>query len=80
MRPSNLKDVAYSVVTGMSRSINRSAQPIEEESREGSRKGMDVDGYFNVVAGNHGLDIAKAIKVRDEMNEEGILPDTEEFV
>lgn len=49
-------------------------------SRNGSRKGMDVDGYFNVVAGNHGLDIAKAIKVRDEMNEEGILPDTEEFV
>lgn len=168
MRPINLQEVASSVVRGMSRSINRSAQPTEdqthEESREGSaiqslsgserqqlynlidqrlksegkewdyvytvtgkdyedsaysafadmpenadwirelileisrdrngcsecedregsrngsRKGMDVDGYFNVVAGNHGLDIAKAIKVRDEMNEEGILPDTEEFV
>lgn len=80
MRPSNLEEVASSVVNGMSRSINRSAQTIEEETREGSRKGMDIDGYFNVVAGNHGLDIAKAIKVRDEMNEEGILPDTEEFV
>ena len=158
MRPSNLKEVASSVVSGMSRSINRSIQPVEEETREGSRtgstlvdgkspieyikmladvqelpekgeltesfddesaedylreeaeatgqsyeeyvrsiaeefedgghlggrkgsrKGMDIDGYFNVVAGNHGLDIAKAIKVRDEMNEEGILPDTEEFV
>lgn len=154
MRPSNLKEVASSVVSGMSRSINRSTQSVEEETREGSRKGstlvdgkspmeyikmladvqelpekgeliesfddesaedylreeseatgqsyeeyvrsiaeefedggrkgsrkgMDIDGYFNVVAGNHGLDIAKAIKVRDEMNEEGILPDTEEFV
>ena len=49
-------------------------------SRKGSRKGMDVDGYFNVVAQNHGIDIAKDIKVRNEMNEEGILPDTEEFV
>lgn len=148
MRPSNLKEVASSVVEGMSRSINRSAKPTEDQTREGSRKGatreevidevfdgdeilyneyldemgeyglanwsidtwkeylekyemgldpegedkfleahrngsrkgMDVDGYFNVVAGNHGLDIARAIKVRDEMNEEGILPDTEEFV
>lgn len=45
MRPSNLKEVASSVVEGMSRSINRSAQPIEEESREGSRKGATlVDG------------------------------------
>lgn len=45
MRPRNLKDVSYSVVEGMSRSINRSAQPIEEESREGSRKGATiVDG------------------------------------
>lgn len=45
MRSRNLKDVAFSVVEGMSRSINRSAQPIEEESREGSRKGATiVDG------------------------------------
>ena len=45
MRPSNLNEVASSVVEGMSRSINRSAQPIEEESIEGSRKSDTlVDG------------------------------------
>ena len=138
MRPSNLNEVAYSVVKGMDRSLGRSVQPTEDVTREGSRKGsrkgevydwdyidyeaiageleklgedpweldfdeiydlaeskgltpdmftregsrkgMDVDGYFNVVAQNHGLDISKAIKVRNEMNEEGILPDTEEFI
>ena len=80
MRPSNLNEVASSVAEGMNRSLGRSVQPTEELKREGSRKGMDVDGYFNVVAQNHGLDISKAIKVRNEMNEEGILPDTEEFI
>lgn len=160
MRPSNLKEVASSVVNGMSRSINRSAQSIEEEfregsrkggryqdalakysrdnnvyypmglsedgaydtlsyhaeaddktlddliseiegnapniydefaserlesmkghkgSRNGSRKGMDIDGFFPEVARKHGLDTVKAIKVRHEMDEEGILPDTPEF-
>ena len=45
MRPSNLKEVASSVVEGMSRSINRSAQPTEDQTREGSRKGATmVDG------------------------------------
>lgn len=134
MRPSNLNEVAYSVVKSMDRSLGRSVQPTEDVTsegsrkgevydwdyidyeaiageleklgedpweldfdeiydlaeskgltpdmftREGSRKGMDVDGYFNVVAQNHGLDISKAIKVRNEMNEEGILPYTEEFI
>lgn len=45
MRPSNLKDVASSVVNGMSRSINRSAQPFEEETREGSRKGSPTHDH-----------------------------------
>ena len=33
MRPSNLPEVASSVVKGMSRSINRSAQPTEDQTR-----------------------------------------------
>lgn len=157
MRPSNLKEVASSVVSGMSRSINRSTQPIEEETREGSRKGstlvdgkspmeyikmladvqelpekgelaesfddesaedylreeaeatgqsyeeyvrsiaeefedgghlggrkgsrkgMDIDGFFPEIATKHGIDVPKAVAVRNEMNEEGIIFDTPEF-
>ena len=54
MRPSNLKEVASSVVKGMSRSINRSAQPTEDQTREGSRKGevYDWDGIdYEAIAG-----------------------------
>lgn len=42
MRPSNLKEVASSVVNGMSRSINRSAQPTEDQTQEDSRKGSSI--------------------------------------
>lgn len=79
MRPENIGNISKYIIGGMERSLSHN--PYEQsQSRTGSRKGMDVDGYFNVVAQNHGLDIAKAIRVRNEMNEEGIMPDTEEFV
>ena len=56
MRPSNLKEVASSVVEGMSRSINRSAQPIEEESREGSRKGATYGELRDMLPTNGDAD------------------------
>ena len=52
MRPSNLREVASSVVTGMSRSINRSAQPTEDqthEDRKGSRKGDSREEVIDEV-------------------------------
>lgn len=42
MRPSNLKEVASSVVKGMSRSINRSAQPSEDQTHKESREGSAI--------------------------------------
>lgn len=42
MRPSNLPEVASSVVKGMSRSINRSAQPTEDQTHEESREGSAI--------------------------------------
>lgn len=79
MRPENIGNISKYIIGGMERSLSHNHYE-QSQSRTGSRKGMDVDGYFNVVAQNHGLDIAKAIRVRNEMNEEGIMPDTEEFV
>lgn len=40
---------------------------------------MNIDGFFPEVARKHGLNTVKAIKVRHEMDDEGILPESSEF-
>lgn len=52
MRPSNLNEVASSIVKGMNRSLGSSVQPTEDVTREGSRKGSPThDDVYDML--NH---------------------------
>lgn len=69
MRPRNLNEVSSSVVTGMSRSINRSAQPTEDQTREGSRKGASREEVIDEVFDGDGILYDEYL---DEMGEYGL--------